>query len=222
MTESPPQTPESPPEQDEDPLERLTAKQRLFVHYYCGSAAGNGTRAARLAGYEGNANTLSSMAWENLRKPDIKAAIEAELDRLAMDEREILWRMSQHARVDMGDFLNAQAPGRVFVDLSAGEEGDKPLHLIRKIKQRTLARSGVGDDEVEVLLTEIEVVDAQAALRDLARIKGLMRDRVELTGKDGKDLKLGVGVDFSGLTDEQIDLVEEALEALASAGSGQG
>ena len=176
MTDPTTTPPAEAPDEASDPLERLTVKQRQFVFYYCGSAAGNGTRAARMAGYSGDANTLSSMAWENLRKPDIKAAIEAELERLAMDEREILWRISQHARADLGEFLDTSTPGRALVELS-GEE--KPLHLLKKVKQKVLVQGG--DEGVEVLQTEIEVVDSQAALRDLARIKGLFKDNLNVT-----------------------------------------
>lgn len=50
---------------------KLTAKQRKFIEAY----AGNATEAARIAGYKGNAVTLASVAAENLRKPQISAAI---------------------------------------------------------------------------------------------------------------------------------------------------
>ena len=51
--------------------EKLTTKQLKFIEAY----AGNGTEAARLAGYKGNDKTLSSVAVENLAKPIIAHAI---------------------------------------------------------------------------------------------------------------------------------------------------
>ena len=54
---------------------KLTEKQRRFVEAYMGQAKGNGTEAARLAGYKGNAATLNAVAVENLRKPLIADAI---------------------------------------------------------------------------------------------------------------------------------------------------
>jgi phage terminase small subunit len=54
---------------------RLTEKQRRFVEAYMGEAAGNGTRAAELAGYQGNRRTLESIGSENLRKPEIVRAM---------------------------------------------------------------------------------------------------------------------------------------------------
>lgn len=52
---------------------QLTAKQRKFIEVY----AGNGTEAARLAGYAGNDATLSQVAAENLRKPLVVEAIKS-------------------------------------------------------------------------------------------------------------------------------------------------
>lgn len=54
----------------------LTLKQKKFIAYY----SGNGTDAARKAGYQGDDNVLSSIAYENLRKPEIRAAIKARTD----------------------------------------------------------------------------------------------------------------------------------------------
>lgn len=50
---------------------KLTPKQQRFVDVW----DGNGTEAARKAGYKGNDNTLCSVGKENLRKPHILQAI---------------------------------------------------------------------------------------------------------------------------------------------------
>lgn len=59
---------------------KLTEKQRRFVDAYMGEAAGNGTEAARIAGYKGNDVTLASVSAENLRKPQIAVAIKERVD----------------------------------------------------------------------------------------------------------------------------------------------
>lgn len=56
---------------------KLTPKQQAFVDAYTGAARGNATEAARMAGYKGNATTLAAVGAENLRKPQIQAAIRA-------------------------------------------------------------------------------------------------------------------------------------------------
>ena len=52
---------------------KLTLKQQRFVNYYVGECAGNATQAAIKAGY--SQDTAYSIAEENLRKPEISAAI---------------------------------------------------------------------------------------------------------------------------------------------------
>lgn len=49
----------------------LTEKQRKFIAFY----SGNGVEAARRAGYDGDDTVLASVAYENLRKPQLREAI---------------------------------------------------------------------------------------------------------------------------------------------------
>lgn len=55
----------------------LTWMQEAFCQAYVGQALGNGTKAAGLAGYKGNDNTLATVAKQNTRKYHLKARIEA-------------------------------------------------------------------------------------------------------------------------------------------------
>ncbi len=52
----------------------MTLKQVLFVEHYIQNA-GNGTAAARAAGYKGSTATLGAVAHENLNKPHIRDEI---------------------------------------------------------------------------------------------------------------------------------------------------
>lgn len=71
----------------------LTPKQRKFVDAY----SGNGTEAARTAGYRGSEAVLAQVAHENMRKPGIAEAISArELGRrdkliATREERQAFW-----------------------------------------------------------------------------------------------------------------------------------
>ena len=70
-------------EQDlEDVLRQLSERERAFCEHYVGDAAGNGTKAARLAGYAGDATTLSVAAYRLLRKDRVRKVLSAfqELD----------------------------------------------------------------------------------------------------------------------------------------------
>ena len=73
------------------PERPLTLKQRRFIDAYLGPAFGNGTEAARVAGYRGNDATLAVIGSENLTKPKILKAIgkriEMDPERLERERR---------------------------------------------------------------------------------------------------------------------------------------
>jgi len=64
----------------------MTLKQKRFVENYCDS--GNGAEAARKAGY--SKNTDDVIAFENLRKPKIQAAIAERMDKAGITEARLL------------------------------------------------------------------------------------------------------------------------------------
>lgn len=158
---------------------RLTYKQEAFVRAYLGPALGNATKAAELAGYSGRRGTLAEVGYENLRKPEIASAIAARLDELAMTRHEVLARLTDMARSDMGDFLDeGEKWGRPVVDLEKAIR-DKKTHLIKKI---AFTKGKL----------EFELYDAQAALVQLGKYHKLFVDRTEVTGKDGEPVVVKV------------------------------
>ena len=157
-------------------LEGLTHKQALFVVFYVGRAKGNATEAARLAGYGGEDGTLAQIGWENLRKPKIRAAIDELMATALMGEMELLWRIAEDSRADLSDFQSDTNPEEL--DLKKAQSRGK-LHLIREIHtEKTVSKEGLATHR-----TRIKLVDAQAARRDLARIKGLFKDNVNVSGE---------------------------------------
>jgi phage terminase small subunit len=60
----------------------LTPKQNAFIAAYIGDAHGVGVTAARIAGYAGDYDTLAHAAEDNLKKPHIAAAIDADKARV--------------------------------------------------------------------------------------------------------------------------------------------
>lgn len=69
-------------------MSKLTLKQQAFIDAYMGESRGNATDAARRAGYKGSDAVLASVGAENLRKPQIEAAITKR--RQALDGSRIL------------------------------------------------------------------------------------------------------------------------------------
>jgi len=173
----------------------LRAKQHAFIHAYL--SHWNATKAAIDAGYA--ERSAASIGSENLRKPEIQAAIQARLAELTMSADEVLVRISDHARGDMSDFLTIAEEDVVIeqhingvltttetvrrpvarFDLEKAEKAGK-LHLI---KSYSLTDKGL----------RAELYDAHAALSLLAKIHGLLIDRTETT------------IDFIGDAAESLD-----------------
>ncbi len=148
----------------------MTGKQKSFIDAYLGEARGNASEAARIAGYA----LPAQQAHENLRKPEIRAAIDAFLTVHAKSAAEVLNLLTQHSNASLAPFLSI---GRndVSIDLTS-EEAQANLHLLRKVKCKK--RSGGKDasawEETEI---EIEIHDPQAAAVHLGRYHKLFTDR---------------------------------------------
>jgi len=83
-------------------LKGLSIKQQKFVDAYLGEAAGNGTKAAQLAGYRGSTQTLKAVASENLTKPDIAREIQECLSTVMTSET-VLEELSQIAGAECSE-----------------------------------------------------------------------------------------------------------------------
>lgn len=159
-------------------MDGLTAKQRLFVTFYIACNM-NGTKAARLAGYAGNDNTLATVAHENLTKPKIRSAIDDVLDRMAMPATEVIARLTAMARGSIEDVLETvEEDGKTRVtgaiDLQAAYEARK-LGLVKKATITEREFAGITTRTIKV-----ELHDAKAALDTLARYHGLLLDRLKV------------------------------------------
>ena len=165
---------------------KMNNKQRAFVEEYLIDF--NATQAALRAGY--SERTARSMGCENLTKPDIAAEIERRLDEKTMKADEVLTRLSDMARGDMGDFLDIES---MSFDLSLRKAKELGLtHLIKKVKQRTVTTLKKDGDDEETHYVEIELHDAQSALEKLGKAHKLFVDRKEVTGKDGGPLSISM------------------------------
>jgi phage terminase small subunit len=150
-------------------MSRLTNLQKEFVNQYflCGL---NATEAVVKAGYKvKNRAVAAAIGYENLRKPQISEAIEERLGESAMGANEVLYRLSEHARGNVGDYLDMFGVPSIDKAKSSGK-----IHLIKKLKTKTYF---VGEDRV--VETEMELYDAQSALVQLGRFHKLFTDKVE-------------------------------------------
>lgn len=155
----------------------LTALQRRFVEEYTKDC--NATRAAKTAGY--SEKTASEMGWENLRKPQIAAAVTARLNELSMSANEVLHRVTIMARGSLYPFLKFKEEGEWAVDITtpdalAALPTLKTITVDRKIGRRVIDFDDGGRMTVSTIEDErikVELHDQMRALELLGRAHGL-------------------------------------------------
>jgi phage terminase small subunit len=98
----------------------LTLKQYKFVSAYL--ELGNGVKAAKLAGYQGNPITLASVSYENLRKPHISSEIRSRLEDADMGQAFVLKHLKRIAEDEEHPTHSMQALDRLahFLEIEIG------------------------------------------------------------------------------------------------------
>jgi phage terminase small subunit len=158
----------------------LTRKQQKFIDEYfaCGM---NGTQAAIRAGY--SVETARFIAYENLTKPHIREEIDRIYKANTMPAEEILARLSEYGRGDLGDVWD-ETTGQVNWETARalGKTG-----IIKRVKHKTTRVSNEKTgEEIETFEDEIELHDPIKAMHILAKVHGMLIDRlkVEVTWQD--------------------------------------
>lgn len=150
----------------------LSGKKRRFVDEYFQSGL-NATEAARRSGYgtsETSNNALSVQAYRLMNDPAVKAEIERRMEHYAMPATEVLARLTELARGDMGDFLNRE--GNAF-DLESARASGKTA-LIEKLRTVTHVTEKSTRHTVD-----IKLYSALEALKQLGRFHKLWVDRIQ-------------------------------------------
>lgn len=162
----------------------LSNKQTIFVESYL--ATWNAAEAARQAGY----SHARSQGHRLLTNVDISKEIKCRIDEKTLTADEVLVRLAEHARGDIGDFYDIPDTGEPSLNL-AGQRAKGKTRLIKKLKTKSKTYlEGKGDDQhlVTEVDVEFELYDAQSALEKIGRHHKLFTDVTELTGKDGQEL----------------------------------
>ena len=143
---------------------QLTDKQRAFVDYYV--IHKNATKAAELAGYGNDYDTWRSVGNENLAKPAIRAELDRRFAARAMTANEVLERVGEIARFDLGEYLD--------------DEGDVKLAKLKESGLGRLVRESVPTREGR----KITLADPDPALKLVGRHLGLFSDQVNVNIAD--------------------------------------
>jgi phage terminase small subunit len=166
----------------------LTDLQQRFVKAYVGEAQFNATEAARRAGYQGNDNVLAAAGSRNLKKDNVRKAIQERTERFVMDQDEAAYRLARMARSDIGDFFEVveatteDGDLRTFLVMDREAIVEKGGGLVREISFDSNGRP------------QLKMYDAKDALKNILKIhgafgaKGTEKDPqhvvVDLTGGD--------------------------------------
>ena len=152
----------------------LDPQHQLFVEKYF-ELSFNQTKAAIAAGY--SKKSAYNQAYRLMKNDEIRKAIDEQLAHLAMSKHEVLTRLTDQARGDMGDFANVH---------SARTLANHPnSRLIKKFK-RTITTSIVNEVTVTEEKIELELYDAQDAMVQLGRYHSLFTDKTDLTSGGDK------------------------------------
>lgn len=157
----------------------LNAKRRVFIEEYL--RCWNATEAARRAGYK----QPHSQGPRLLGNVEVQAAKDARIAERAMGADEVLHRLAEQARGDIGEILRDDGS----IDLA----GAKAAGKTRLLKSISDTNAGL----------RVEMYDAQAALQLLGRHHRLFNDNLTLN------------IDLTKLSDEQLERIANGEDPLA-------
>ena len=177
---------------EENHKKPLTKKQRVFIDEYL--KCFNATEAARRAGYSDA--TAYAIGWENLRKPEIKAEIDARLDEVHMSANEALKLTADLARIDIGVFFkvvdewmfNPLPTYEILDEKEVIDDTKEPpeKRTSYRVRHVVLDVDKVQDPRYSWMLKsfsdshkfgmKIETHDRHAAIRDVLKVHGKVRD----------------------------------------------
>ena len=167
---------------------KLNRRQQLFVAEYLVDL--NAKRAAIAVGY--SEKSAHQIGVENLTKPSIKAAIDAEIEerkkRITVTGDMVIAELALIAFAGMKDFVEIDEGGAIkaFTLDRLAEGKDR---IIRKVREKRVIRSTKGTvdnpdgDQILDSTYEFELHDKVKCLELLSRHLGLLHDKQELDVK---------------------------------------
>jgi len=145
----------------------------------------NATQAAIRAGY--SPKTAGSAGHRLLKTVEILAEINRrgseQSQRLQITSDRIMLELERLALLDPLDMFNPDGSMKALADIP-----EDARRAIGGLELRELTPLETPAGPIAVQLRKVKFIDKTRALEDLAKILGLMKEKVEITGKDGKDL----------------------------------
>lgn len=176
---------EGPDDLPADVRETMLAQRRNFARHL--ASCENGAKAARLAGY-----SPDSARWQAVRlmkEPDVIEAVRLEREELAarllVTEERITAAYAAIAFHDARNVVRWDQEGTAIVG-SSDDLTDHEAMLVQGIEMK----ERFDKDGGRTVTTVVKLADRNGALAALARIKGMNKDKLDVTGIDGFAAKL--------------------------------
>lgn len=163
-------------------LKPLMPMQAMFVSEYLKDRRA-GPAAAR-AGY--SAKTADQLGYQLLQNPSVRAAIDAGMEKLLTDNgltaNRVLQEMARLAFFDPAKLYDEHGELKNVADMDPDTRA-----AISSIEVSELAGS---DANMPLQTRKVKLTDKPAALRMAAQHFGLLKEHVEITGKDGGPIEM--------------------------------
>lgn len=196
---------------------KLTPKQQSFVDEYLVDL--NAAAAARRAGFsEKTARQIGERLLTNVYiQSAIQERMQARQQRTEITADRVLKELARVAFFDPRKLFNADGSPKAISELD--DDTAAALAGVEVLEEF----DGTGKDRVFLGYTKkYKVSDKNTALTNAMRHLGMLRDKVEVTGKDGAPLQhQRVPSDLSGLTDDELDALERISAKLGGDQSGK-
>lgn len=177
-----------------DELKPLSKKHQVFLDEYL--KCFNQTRAYLKVYPSSSGEAARANAARLIARDNVKAHLQARLAEIHMSADEALKLTADIARGDVAEIMDVSSVG-FSLDMTKAKEAGK-TRLIKKVKQKTITylAKKESEEDREVVELEVELYDAQAAIRDILKLHGKFTDKVEVSGGVEMVIKrLGVEID---------------------------
>ncbi|MCH7295459.1 terminase small subunit [Acinetobacter higginsii] len=172
-------------------MSKLTAKQQLFIDEYLIDL--NATQAAIRAGYSPRTAYSKGQKLTKILSVQISEAQTNRSKRTQITQDMVLSELAKIGFSNMLDYVSVTNGGDLAPDFSAITRDQAAAIGEVTIDQYM---EGKGEDAVMVKRTKFKLSDKRAALVDMGRHLGMFKDKVELTGPDGKPIDFNLKVVF--------------------------
>lgn len=166
---------------------KLSPKAQQFINEYL--TDGNGKQAAIRAGYAPKAAEVQ--ASRLLRNAQVAEAVRARQQQLqkkaGVSAERVVEELARIGLVDPRMLFDAR--GRVIAVKRLPEDVARAIASV----ETTVETTGTGKTRTVATTTKVRFWEKPKALHTMAHILGMLKDKVELTGGDGKPIRVVFG-----------------------------